>query len=166
MNDAQRGSLDGFIQTNPAFALMTIRWMAEGYETHAKGIEGAFARMLSIWGVIGLALLAPTGIRARLPLMASARLRRVVDVDPLFSFSIPLAARTVAGPAWKGICLGVATKTLALEKGRLRALGEVTMPADEVTIDLRKRSRALGGILVREGSDHGIASALGIVVSP
>lgn len=158
---------DRYAHTNPAFAALCLHWVAQGYqEISATRAEVDASRFLSpVWGIMALALLAPSRVRERLPRTAAAQLTNLFSENPTWRYTLPVAMQAWAEPFWSGVRLGVAAGVLDMQDGRLQATGGVTHPADEVSLTLRKCALVLGKIIAKQGADSAIGLAVGIRVT-
>jgi hypothetical protein len=155
---------DRFAYANPAFGAVCLHWVSQGYQEAASGRTNAPRLLCSAWGVVALALLAPSRVRERLPQRATGRLTNLLDANPEWRFALPDAIRAWIEPFWSGVRFGVATGVLSVSEARLRATGSVVRPEGSVDRDLRNRAVVFGKALAREGTDSAVALALGMTV--
>jgi len=156
--------IDSFAHSNPAFGAYALHWLCRGYGEAAEGRTDDFADLSPVWGMLGLALLAPATVREELPDRSSRKLSILFQENPHWRLSAPTALRTWKDPFWDSVAYGQATGVLELVGGRLRATGRVRAPTDDISLALKKKAKTLGTIMAKEESDSAIAMITGVVV--
>jgi hypothetical protein len=117
-----------------------------------------------VWGVLALVLLLPKQVRNELPKSGAASLTILFHEKSQWKLGLPSAMKAHSPHFWQGVRLAVATGTIAVEAGRLRAIGQPERPATDDSIDLRKRALALGQMLAKAGTDAAVGAAVGLTV--
>jgi hypothetical protein len=159
-------AIDQFAHVNPAFGLVCLRWICQGYVQQTLVLSKGSRGLLWPWGILGLSLLAPEAVRQKLPLNANGKLSVLFHENPQWRLDLAGTMKFWAAPFWMAMRLGVATGTLSMQEGRLLSAGEVENPVRPRDIDLKKRATALGKVLAKEPDDNAIALIVGLVVGP
>lgn len=159
-------ALDRFAHTNPAFGAVCLHWTCSGYAA-GKAKRKQEPRGLSpVWAMLSLAFLAAQDSRQDMPEGPQGKLALLVDKHPEWRAFAADAIRIWSAPFWDSIRLGIATRTLGFEHGRVIALGEVGTPRTPDDLQLREQAIAWGKLLAKEESDPALASLFNIDIGP
>jgi len=163
--DFKSEALDWFAHTNPAFGAVVIHWLCAGYEELTKSRKDASRHLSFVWGLVGIALLAPEAVRAELPGSSAKRLMNLIAEHPHWRADLPEAIRLWVPSFWHAIAYGVSTGGLIFANGRLQKGKVHKGPYSSLAEVLRKHAVTLGKVLANEGSDDAIALAFGLQVT-
>lgn len=164
-SEFQHEALDWFAHTNPAFGAVGLHWLCAGYEELTKSRKDASRHLSFVWGLAGIALLAPESVRAELPGSSAKRLMNLIAEHPHWRADLPEAMRLWAPAFWRAVAYGVSTGGLAFANGRLRKGKLLKGSSGPLADALRKRAVTLGKVFANEGSDDAIALAFGLQVT-
>lgn len=163
--DFQSEALDWFAHTNPAFGAIGLYWLCAGYEELTKPRMDASRHLSFVWGLVGIALLAPEAVRAELPGSSAKRLMNLIAEHPHWRADLPEAMRLWVPSFWRAVAYGVSTGGLMFANGRLQKGKVLKGLHSSFAKALRKRAVTLGKIFANEGSDDAIALAFGLQVT-
>lgn len=155
-----RSSLDVYVHHNPAFSAYCLHWICVGYEADTPKDSDLWIPF--IVAMIGLMLLTPDSIRSILPETANGSLSRIFDENPELALNIGKMITFWVDPFWQGVRYGVGRKVLFVGRAGLRSNRTPSRASSVLAEDLRKRGRALGRLLRREGDELGIVTLLGV----
>jgi hypothetical protein len=151
---------DWAIQGNPAFVAATLGWLCEGYGSASS--RGLFP----LWGMVGLALIAPDRVRAQLPVRPTKKLGNLVHEHPLWRGLSSDVIRCWASPFWLGLRLAVGVGLVSVEGGRLFHASSPEKPRNDFEKEVRQASTTFGKVMAKEPSDTAIGTLLGLRVLP
>ena len=151
--------LDLYVHRNPAFGSYCLHWLCDGYESDTPTDDTL--RMPFLVGMVGLMLLTPDHVRRKLPETANGSLGKVFDGNPDFAISVAEQLPSWTDSFWESVRYGVACKTLTITHDGLCS-ARSPKPKGELAEELRKRGRALGRLLRREGNELGILTLVGV----
>ena len=163
---ARRGdTLDEFAHMNPAFGAFVLHHVCRGYEHATTERVDAFRNLSPTWGMLALALLAPTTTRDQVPGSKRNHLSVLLTKHPEWRNSAPLALRMWADPFWKAVSFGLATGSITIKDGRIAKAGRLKVPTKEPATTLRRKADVLGALLANEESDDRLSLLFGVVLA-
>ena len=153
------------LQEDPALGALVLYWLADGHQKARAGGEG----LLIPWGMLGMGLVMTDATREGLP-KAKSTLGGWLTGTGVRSWrgEVPDGIRAWKDAFWQALAVGTQAGILHLDGHRLKAVRtpRLDKSVSEKADKFRKCSRALGGTIGAEPSDHTLVSALGLEFAP
>ncbi len=152
-------SLDVFVHHNPAFCALVLHWVCAGYAVDAPDDKSWTPWFVAI---VGLMLMTPNEVRRKFPETANGSLARVFEDNPELALAVRESIYLWVDPFWRGVRYGVGVGSISISSDGIRAAKSPKKSPGFLSEDLRKRGRALGRLLYREGGELGVVTLLGV----